>query len=73
MTDTTLSGRVAANIRAELARRNTTQEQLATAINMARSSLHHRLSGRTAMTLEEVERIAGALELDPDRLLTTRD
>ena len=69
MTDTSLSGRVAANIRAELARNNITQEQLAGQINMARSSLHHRLSGRTALTLEEVERIAAALQVDTDKLL----
>lgn len=73
MTATTLSGRVAANIRAELARKSFTQEQLATHLGVSRSSLNQRLGGRTALDLDEIEKIAKALGIEPARLLSTDD
>jgi transcriptional regulator with XRE-family HTH domain len=69
MTNTNLSRTLAGNIRAEIARRGVTQEELATRIGMARSSLSHRLAGRISFDVDDLSRIAEALEVEPASLL----
>lgn len=69
MTDT-LSGRVAANLRAELSRRSISQEKFAEMADVSRSSLNQRLTGRTVIDLAELEQYAGLLGVDPSKLLT---
>lgn len=68
MTDT-LNGRAAANIRAELARRQMTQEQLADQIGMGRTAVTAMLANQTGITLTKLERIAGLFGIEPAKLL----
>lgn len=65
----TLSGRVAANLRAELARRGLTQEQFADRAGVHRTTMTRMLSGTTTLDLERLEQLAGLLELEPSKLL----
>lgn len=53
---------VAVNVRAEMARRNHTQATLAQLIGMRQQSLSRRLSGQTEFTIDELARVAAALE-----------
>lgn len=69
MTDTTLSGRVAANLRAELSRRSISQEKFADMAGISRSSLNQRLTGRTVLDLAELEQYADLLGIEPSKLL----
>lgn len=68
MTDT-LNGRAAANIRGEIGRRQLRQEDLAARLNWPRSVLSNVVNERTRLTLEKLEQIAGALNVDPVALL----
>lgn len=80
MTTTTLSGRVAANLRGELARRNLTHEEFADKVTAAdrppgvpalsRQSVTNRCLGRTPISLDELALYAGLLEIEPSKLLT---
>ncbi len=65
----TPSERVAATIRAELARRRKTQSDLATALGMARSALHRRLNGDQSLTVDELHKIAKYLDLSASYLI----
>lgn len=67
---TTLNSRVAGNIRAELARKGYTHEQVAKTFDVSRQAIGNRLDGTTRLTLDDVEKFAGALEIDPIKLLT---
>lgn len=60
---------VAANIRAEAARRGWTQQQLADRIGLGRISMSDRYRGRTAWSLDEVEQVADAMGLQVADLL----
>ena len=55
----TLSGHVAANIRAELARQRRPQSELVTLLGLSPSAVSRRLSGQQSFELDEVEAIAG--------------
>lgn len=55
---------VAARIRAEVAHQRRTKGDLAAAMGMSRSTLARRLAGRTPWTVNEVEALAGLLEVD---------
>lgn len=66
----TLNDRVAANIRAELARRKITQEQFAESIGMGRTAFTALVAGRTAINLRKLERIATVLKVEPSKLLS---
>lgn len=68
MTDT-LNGRAAANIRAELARRRLTQEDVASRAGMPRTVLTELLAERTRITLDKLEALAAVLEVEPAKLL----
>lgn len=60
---------VAANVRVELARHNKRQRWLAERIDMKPAMLSHRLQGRTALSLHEIDLIAGALDVPVSTLL----
>jgi DNA-binding Xre family transcriptional regulator len=65
MDDTqTLSGYVAAEIRAVLARRRVTGRDLAAQLQVSRSWVSYRLTGTTAIDLNDLERIAKALGVE---------
>lgn len=65
MTDT-LNGRAAANIRAELARRELTQVELASRLGLSESALSRRLK---KLTLWDLDNIALVLQVEPSKLL----
>ena len=69
MTDTTLSGRAAANLRAEIARRNLTQGDFAEKAGISRSALGNVLAGRTAIDLDRLAAFAEILGIEPAKLL----
>lgn len=64
-----LNSRTAANIRAELARKQIKQEQFAELVGMSRPRLTMLLNGQTNITLSRLEVIAAALEVEPSKLL----
>lgn len=59
----------AANVRAELARRNMSRAQLARLIDENDMWVSRRLSGTTAITVEDFVRIAAALNVPAAELL----
>ena len=65
----TLSGRVAANLRAELARRGLTQETFADQAGVHRTTMTRMLNGATSLDLERLEQLARILEIEPAKLL----
>lgn len=69
MTTDSLSGRVAANIRAELARRRLTHEEFADTMHMSRQAMTNRLLGRTPISLDELADFAAALDVEPAKLI----
>lgn len=68
MTDT-LNAHVAANIRAEVARRKLRQEDVAEGLRMTRASVSALLNGQTALTLGKVQQVAEFLGVEPSKLL----
>lgn len=65
----TLTMRVAAEIRAEVARQRVTHRELGRRINLSQPQVTRRLNGRLAMDTAELERIAQALGVSVDRFL----
>lgn len=65
----TLSGRVAANLRGELARRNLTHEEFAAKVGISRQAITNRVLGRTPISLDELATYAALLEIEPAKLL----
>lgn len=57
------SRRVAAEVRAEMARQKVTGSSVAQAIGMSQPSLSRRLSGAKALTVEELEQVGAVLGL----------
>lgn len=53
--------RIAAEVRAELARQNKTLRELAGLLGMTHQSVHNRVSGRQSFRAEELVRFAAAL------------
>lgn len=68
----TLRSVVQSNIRAEMARREMPQREVAAAVGVSQQSLSLKLSGRRPMTVEELVLISEALELDIAELLPPR-
>lgn len=66
---TNLSGLVAANIRAELARRNIPQAAVADALGLSNAAVSRRLNGRAPIDIDDLENIAGLLDVAPVSLL----
>lgn len=60
---TSLNQTVAANVRAEMARRHHSQNSLAVLIGMRQQALSRRLSGQTAFTIDEIAAIAAILNV----------
>lgn len=65
----TLSDHVAGEIRAILARRRITGRQLAVRLKVSRSWVSYRLTGTTEIGLNDLQRIAAALDIDATDLL----
>jgi len=61
-TDTTVE-RVAANVRAELARKGITQSDLAAKLNKSQPFISRRLSGRVAFDVADLASIATVLDV----------
>lgn len=59
--DNPTAQRVAAEIRAEMARQGVTAGTVAQATDMSRSTLHRKLTDRTAFTVTEAARVCTAL------------
>lgn len=68
MTDT-LNGRVAANIRAELARRSLTQDAFAEQAKLGRTTMQALLAGRVGISLDRLDLFARLLGVEPAKLL----
>lgn len=64
-----LNDRARRNIRAELARREITQEQFADLVGMGRTAAIALLAGRTNITLSRLETVARALRIPATDLL----
>lgn len=60
---------VAANVRAEMARRRVTQRDIGAALGIAHSAVSHRLTGRTAFDVNELATIAGLLDVEVSDLV----
>lgn len=56
------------NLRAELARRGKTAEDLAAAWGYEIRTANNRLKGRTPLSTDEIEKAAGLFGLDPENL-----
>jgi transcriptional regulator with XRE-family HTH domain len=65
----TLNGRVAANLRGELARRQIKQEDFANKVGMSRPALTAILNDNVNITLARLEVLANALDMEPSKLL----
>lgn len=65
----TLTSRVAANIRGELAKRDVTHEEFAADLGLTRNAVSAMLSGRHNITLSRLEVIADLLKIEPSKLL----
>lgn len=65
----TLNGRVAANLRAQLAARQMRHEDLAVKAGLSRGAVTAMLSGGSNITLRKLELMADALEIEPAKLL----
>lgn len=57
----TATDRVAANVRAEMARRSRKQSEFAKSLGLSQAALYRRLSGQIAFNVSELERIATEL------------
>lgn len=69
MAPLTPSGIVAANIRAEMGRRLTSQSHLADKMGRTQQFLSRRLTGQTNFTIEEIAQIAAILGVPVSTLL----
>lgn len=69
LTRTTSSRTVAANVRAEKARRNVSTTQLAEGIGLGRVALSRRLNGHAQWTIDEIAAIARFLDVSIDSLI----
>lgn len=59
------SARVAATVRAELARQGFRQVDVAARLGISQETLSRRLRGRVALNVDELHALAGILEMDP--------
>lgn len=65
----TLVERVAATVRAEMARAQITQQEMAAILGVTQSMVSKRLLGKQPFRLDEIEKIAAALGVHPATLL----
>jgi transcriptional regulator with XRE-family HTH domain len=64
-----LTDRVAAEVRAEMARRRMTQRQLAEIMGISQPQVMQRLTGKLGFRLSELEHLAKALDVPVARFL----
>ena len=67
-----LTESVSTEIRAELRRQSVSQRELARRVGWAQSQLWKRLRGQVPYRSDEIERIARALEIPVDQLVSPR-
>lgn len=65
----TTADTVAANIRAEMARQRLTQNAVAVEVGMSPAAISQRLSGKTAISVDDLVRLARALNVTAEALL----
>lgn len=65
----TTAEQTGANVRAEAARRGMTQMELAQQLGMSQSMLSYRLAGKTVFNIDELTRVAAALQVPITALL----
>jgi transcriptional regulator with XRE-family HTH domain len=68
-----IAERVAAEVRAEMARQRRTQAELAAAVGLSPQSIGRRLSGEHPFDVEELERAAAWLDVSVSSLLPGRE
>jgi transcriptional regulator with XRE-family HTH domain len=64
-----LTQRVAAEVRAEVARQNVTQFELARILEIAQPSVSRRLNGKHPFDTDELDKLAAAFGVPVDRFL----
>jgi transcriptional regulator with XRE-family HTH domain len=70
MQTNTYATRVAASVRAELARKKITQGQLADALGMTQPAISRRVSGQLPFDVDEIQRIAEFLSVPVTQFMT---
>ena len=65
----TLNSRAAANLKAQIVRRDYTQEEFAEKAGLSRNTLGNLIAGRTVIDLDRLELFARLLEIEPSKLL----
>lgn len=65
----TPTAQVGANVRAEMARKGVTQQQLGSHLGLAQASISARLRGRTAFNVNELATVAAFLDVPMESLL----
>lgn len=65
----TLNSRAAANLKAQIVRRDYTQEEFAEKAGLSRNTLGNLLAGRTVLDLDRLELFARLLDVEPAKLL----
>lgn len=71
-TNRTYQQRVAAEVRAEMARQDVTAQSIAPAAHISPATLSRRLSGTSPFSVAELEAVAGALGVEPSDFLPAR-
>lgn len=66
----TFTAQVAANVRAELARRGLSQVDIATTLGVSQAAVSRRLSGSVPLDVNEVAAIADLLGITPSQLVS---
>lgn len=69
----TITERVAANVRAEMARNNATQTDLAEVLDLPQSSISARVRGRVPFRLDEIELLSAFLDVPLSELIPSED
>lgn len=65
----TLTQRVAAEVRAEVARQNVTQDRVAQILGVAQPNVSRRLNGKQPFDTDELDKLAVAFGIPVDRFL----
>lgn len=67
-----LNNTVMGNVLAELAWRRVSQRQAARALGISEQAFSDRVRGRTRLTVDDLERLAELLDVEPGELVTRR-
>lgn len=71
MPDQSTAQRVGANVRAEMARRNLSQQSMSQKVNLSQQALSRRMTGQIAFSVDELADIAVALDVTLTDLIGT--